>query len=176
MKNSLQSISKTCALRTVVGLLVVCAGATALKAEVWRVTAGGQNGNLGSQALGFLPNELWIHAGDGIQWSFGSDEIHTVTFLGPGQIRPPLYDVSHNFIGCPGVSQDRSTFTGAACVTSARSIVGQTFTVYFSLLCNFKLVCLVHSDITGALHVFVASVPSGQVSTIAGGPSALRAN
>ena len=147
------------ALRIVITALAVSAGATVLKAEIWHVAAGAQNGNLGSQALGFLPNELWIRAGDGIQWAFGSDEIHTVTFLSPGQVRPPLLDASHNFIGCPGVSPDLSSFTGLTCVTSSRLAIGQTFTVYFPTRGNFKLVCLVHADMTGSIHVVDASSP-----------------
>jgi hypothetical protein len=36
------------------------------------------------QALAFLPNEIWIHAGDSITWTFPVSEPHTVTFLTPG--------------------------------------------------------------------------------------------
>ncbi len=159
MKNALETISKAFVFRIVIAALAVGVGTTVLKAEIWRVAAGAQNGNLGSQALGFLPNELWIRAGDAIQWTFGSDEIHTVTFLKPGQVRPRLLDASHNFIGCPGVSSDLSSFTGLNCVTSARSVVGQTFTVHFPMPGNYKLVCLVHPDMTGSIHVVDASLP-----------------
>lgn len=155
MKKLLKGISRTFGLRIVVAMLAVCMGGAVLKAEIWRATAGAEGGNLGSQAFGFLPNELWIHAGDGIQWAFGSSDemIHTVTFLGAGQVRPPLLDAAHNFIGCPGVSPDPSSFTGLNCVTSARSGIGHSFTVYFPVPGNFKLTCLVHADMTGSIHV-----------------------
>ena len=125
----------------------------AVQAAVWQANAGVQNGDLGNQGLAFLPNELWIHAGDSIRWTFASDEIHTVTFLKPGQIRPPLFDMLHVFIGCPGTAPDGSSFDGSGCVTSDRSVVGQSYTVQFPTPGNFKLVCLVHTDMTGVVHV-----------------------
>ena len=62
------------------------------QAKTWQATAGAQSNDLGRQALAFLPNEVWIHAGDEITWTFPTEEIHTVTFLKqdtiPQQIRP----------------------------------------------------------------------------------------
>jgi plastocyanin len=45
-----------------------------------QVVAGAQSADMGKQALAFLPNELWVHAGDSITWTFPADEIHMVTF------------------------------------------------------------------------------------------------
>jgi plastocyanin len=56
----------------------------------WNATVGAQSHDLGRQGLAFLPNEIWIHAGDSITWTVTADEPHTVTFLTDGQIRPPL--------------------------------------------------------------------------------------
>src|ERR1035438_3351283 len=64
---------------------------SAASAAQWMAVAGAQSPDLGSQALAFLPNELWIHAGDSIRWTHASTEIHTVTFLKPGQVRPPNF-------------------------------------------------------------------------------------
>ena len=46
----------------------------------WQATVGAQSESLGRQALAFLPNELWIHTGDNVIWTFDSNEVHTVTF------------------------------------------------------------------------------------------------
>src|SRR5262249_61493100 len=76
---------------------------------------GAQSRDGGKQALAFLPNELWVHAGDSITWTFVTDEKHTVTFLKPGppaQIRPTFQT------GCPGTTPDGSSFDGSACVNS----------------------------------------------------------
>jgi plastocyanin len=55
----------------------------------WEVSVGAESPNRGSQALAFLPNELWVHTGDSILWTFPTHERHTLTFLEPGQTRPP---------------------------------------------------------------------------------------
>ena len=36
---------------------------------------------------------------------------------------------------------------------------GQTFTVMFTTVGNFKLTCLVHEDMTGVVHVLANSAP-----------------
>ena len=118
----------------------------------WFATVGAQNGSKARQALAFLPNEMWIHPGDKITWKFDSDEINTVTFLTPGQTRP--------FFGAlPGFSADPATFDGTSFVSSPPMVTGQTFTVIFPATGNFKLVCLVHEDQTGTIHVLDASAP-----------------
>jgi len=127
--------------------LAVLIPAKAAGAEVWRAVVGAQSSNLGKQALAFLANELWIHVGDSITWTFPTDEIHTVTFLKPGQVRPPFP------VGCPGTTPSGSSFTGASCVNSGTLLGGATYTVTFPTAGNFKLVCLVHVRQTGTVHV-----------------------
>ena len=53
----------------------------------WTATVGAQTDEKGIQALAFLPNEIWIHAGERITWTFHADETHTVTFLRAAQVR-----------------------------------------------------------------------------------------
>src|SRR5262245_51487711 len=72
----------------------------------WQAAVGAQSGDLAKQGIAFLPNEMWIHAGDSITWTFLTDEPHTVSFLKNGQIRPP------DRAGCPGFSSDPATFDG----------------------------------------------------------------
>jgi plastocyanin len=96
MTSQLRRISCHCALLT--ALLVPVSAL----AETWQLLVGAQTGNKAHQALAFLPNEVWIHPGDSITWSFVVDEIHTVTFLTPGQVRPS------RFVGCPGATPDFS--------------------------------------------------------------------
>src|SRR5438309_10750865 len=97
-------------------LLAVAAGGT-LQAKEWQAWVGTQSRDMGSQALAFLPNELWIHANDSIRWTIASTEIHTVTFLIPpppppppgqlGQVRNPLFGPVFGVqVGCPGVTPD----------------------------------------------------------------------
>jgi plastocyanin len=119
----------------------------------WQATVGAQDETKGRQVVAFLPNELWIHAGDSIQWNVKADEIHTISFLTEGQIRPPFA------VGCPGVSFGAAMFDGSTCVSTPPMVSGQSFTVMFPSVGNFKLVCLVHPDMTGVVHVLDTSAP-----------------
>jgi plastocyanin len=119
----------------------------------WQAKVGAQSQDKGHQALAFLPNEIWIHVGDSITWTFAVDEIHTVTFMPVGQVRLPFA------VGCPGFSGPSASFDGTTCITAPPSTVGQTFTVMFSAVGNFKLTCLVHEDMTGVVHVLDTSAP-----------------
>jgi plastocyanin len=140
------------------GLLLVAAVFALISAmpalgTQWNAAVGAASNNNGSQALAFLPNEIWIHAGDSISWTSNTDEIHTVTFLTAGQVRPPFP------VGCPGFSASGAIFDGSTCVTSPPFVSGQSFSVLFPTAGNFKLVCLVHEDMTATIHVLDTSVP-----------------
>src|SRR6516162_10295056 len=107
------------ALFTAAAILMAGAVTARAQGQEWRVTAGAESRNKGSQALAFLPNELWIHAGDSIRWTFPTHERHTLSFLLPGQIRPPAFGpIFGHLVGCPGTTPDGSTFDGLTCVTS----------------------------------------------------------
>ncbi len=138
--------------RWMVALAILVVLPEAARAQ-WHATVGAQSPHKGRQALAFLPNELWIHEGDSIAWKFEAGEIHTVTFLATNpvsQVRPPFP------VGCPPSS---STFDGSTCVSTPPLVNGATFTVTFPVAGNFKLVCLVHPDMTGVVHVLELSQP-----------------
>jgi plastocyanin len=129
-------------------LLLASLIASSLVQAQWQATVGAQSDDKGHQALAFLPNEIWIHTGDSITWTFDADEIHTVTFLKADQVRPFFA------VGCPGFSSSPATFDGSTCVTTPPLVKGQTFTVRFPVAGNFKLVCLVHENMDGRIHVY----------------------
>jgi plastocyanin len=124
-----------------------------LHAAQWQATVGADSNDQGMQALAFLPNEMWIHEGDSIKWTFVTGEIHTVTFIPDGQTRFP------RTVGCPGFTPDPATFTGGTCVTSMSLAKPNSYTVTFTTVGNYKLVCLVHANMTAAIHVLLASAP-----------------
>ena len=150
-------------LAAAVAMANIMTGVTAgtLSAREWQAAAGAQSADLGNVALAFLPNELWINAGDSIRWTFSTEEPHTVSFLEqnqiPNQIRPQAFSVTGAngsvFVGCPGTTPDGSSFDGSSCVSSSPSRTGLTYTVNFPAAGNFKLVCLVHPRMTGTIHV-----------------------
>ena len=135
-------------------IIAVLAVPQALQATQWHATAGAQSKDKGHQALAFLPNEIWIHAGDNIIWTFPVPEPHSVTFLTPAQVRPSFT------VGCPGTTVDGSPFDNSACVNSGRiTTVGTTYTVTFPKPGNYRLVCLIHVNMTGIVHVLNPSEP-----------------
>jgi plastocyanin len=142
------------ALRLVVVLLAVAP----MFGAQWQAKVGADTKNQARQALAFLPNEIWIHEGDSITWTFDVDEIHTVTFLTEGQVRPPFP------VGCPGFAVGSAMFDGSTCISTPPMVTGQTFSVMFPTVGNFKLTCLVHEDMTGVVHVLAnsAKLPHNQ--------------
>lgn len=119
----------------------------------WQAAVGAQNHDKGRQILAFLPNEIWIHTGDSVTWKIETDETHTVTFLVSGEARPPFT------VGCPGATSDDSNFDGSSCVNGGPQVKEQSFTVHFPTAGNFKLVCLVHANMTGVVHVLNPAEP-----------------
>ena len=99
----------------------------------WNAAVGAQSADLGRQGLAFLPNEIWIHAGESITWTVAADEPHTVTFLTDGQTRPPFT------VGCPGFSEGSAIFDGSGCVTSAVLFKGAKLAVAFPVASWFAL-------------------------------------
>ena len=137
------------AMRGCVLSLMILAAPLALRAQ-WLANVGAENPNEARQGNAFLPNEIWIHAGDNITWTFVPvHEIHTVTFLMPGQVRP-------SFGAC--VTPSGSSFDGTSCVSSAPSANGAKYSVTFPTAGNYKMVCLVHANMNGAIHVLPVSM------------------
>ena len=125
--------------------------------QTWNAIVGAQSRDKGVQANAFLPNEVWIYDGDSITWKFATDEVHTVSLLTPGQIRPAFNGPAP---GCPGIpggaTPSPATYNGSACVNSGALLKGPggtTYTVTFPKPGNYKLVCLIHQNMTGVVHV-----------------------
>ncbi|MGH9520530.1 MAG: cupredoxin domain-containing protein, partial [Terriglobales bacterium] len=127
--------------------------------QTWQAAVGAESPDMGLQASAFLPNEIWIHAGDSITWTFRTGEIHTLTFLTPGQIFPPAAPIPAPafVVGCPGFSTSPATYDGSTCVTTPTLVKGATFTVAFPKAGVYKISCLVHNTMTGTVYVVPAS-------------------
>src|SRR5438876_7702233 len=87
-------------------------------ADNWQLQVGAQNGDRAHQALAFLPNEIWIHADDSITWSFPTNEVHTITFLALGQVRPNRFTGCASGLPPDGRTPDFSVFDNNTCVDS----------------------------------------------------------
>jgi plastocyanin len=129
-------------------LLAVLIVPQVLRATEWFATVGAQTTDKGGQALAFLPNEIWIHTGDSITWTWAADDVHTVTFLRDDEKRPPFFAIPPRFL-----VPSPATFDGKKSVSTPLLVEPTTFTVTFSKAGNYKQVCLVHENMTGAVHV-----------------------
>ena len=158
--------------------------------QSWQATVGSQNIDASKQAMAFLPNEMWISQGDSITWKTNAGEGHTVTFLqqmsggasAAGTSRPA--NGTTGATGCAGggqggtaVTASGAAFDGASCLNSGPlcdanlqqspepgKCVGTTYSVTFPAAGNFKLICLIHANMTGTVHVLPtpASLPFSQ--------------
>ena len=125
-----------------------------LAQQNWAATVGGQSADMSRQAAAFLPNEIWIHAGDSVTWTFASADVHSVTFLTVGQVYP--FDFTQ---GCPPITPSGLPFDGSSCVSSPPLVLGQTYQVVFPKAGNYEIVCLVHAQMFGTIHVLDATLP-----------------
>ena len=132
----------------------------AMAASHWSVSVGAQSTDAGVQANGFFNNNITIHAGDTVDWSWYAREIHTVTFgTPPGQL----------FIVDPGVSI--APGAGIAAVGNGTSYTGgfassgvfgvnspsNTFSLTFPKEGTYAYVCLLHEGMNGTVNVISAN-------------------
>ena len=127
----------------------------------WRAAIGASSSNEAVQANAFLPAELWVDAGDTIDWTLASGEFHTLTFLA-GQPPPPFV------IGTPTgpdvnpvavLPAGGSVFNGSTFTNSGLLVQGQQYSLGFSTPGTYSYVCLIHSDMSGVVHVQPAGAP-----------------
>jgi plastocyanin len=157
------------------------AGPQPAKAQrTWYASVGAETRDKAGQADAFLPNEVWINAGDSIQWNWQpKNEPHTVTLLAPAETRPtPPPPIGPPFgppVGppfffgkeCPSPNPyngGAATYDGSACVSSSVLTGGaapSTFTVTFPNPGNYKFICLIHTNMNGTVHVLskVSALP-----------------
>jgi plastocyanin len=154
--------------------------------QTWNLKVGAESRNQADQADAFLPNEIWIYAGDSIEWTWQpKNEPHTLTFLTAGQTRPtppppigppsgppvgpPFYFGNPGpgpFTECPSPNPyngGTATYDGSACVSTGALNGGtapSTFTVTFPNPGNYKFVCLIHTNMNGTVHVLSADSTS----------------
>ena len=142
------------ALRILVAAAAVASGAKAGTTYVANV--GAETPDKGVQADAFLPNEVWLLEGDSIQFNFvPRNEPHTVTFLKPGQVRPSAPPPAGPPFVVQGVNCTAGpNYDGSTCVSTQTGLTAPAaFTVTFSKKGNYEMVCLIHTDMTGTIHV-----------------------
>lgn len=137
------------------------------KAVTYDAKVGAEPPDQSVQADAFFPNELWILEGDSIRWTFvPKNEPHTVTLLAqpPGaaeQVRPMAPPPAGPPFA-PGFcdASVATAYDGSKCTSTAAGLAApSTFTVTFPVAGNYKLVCLIHTDMNGTVHV-LTNIPA----------------
>jgi plastocyanin len=137
---------------------------------------------------GFYRRRVTIHVGDSVRWVFSKRVVHTVTFLAPGQQRPPLetpdaanpYTGFNDSTGTPfwfngqpsllippdhafpqgGPSTDGTTYHNSGLSAPAFA----PYQLTFNKVGSFRYLCLVHPGMNGRVKVLPknASIPSAR--------------
>ncbi len=153
-------------------------------ANTWNVQVGAQSTNGQFQGMGFFPRQVYINAGDTVNWQSNSIEIHTVTFPpdvaaggtgGPpglttelGKTPPlnpadPLEMTAQAPTGSNGVYDGKNYFNSGVMATSPGTFHAvQDFKLTFPTAGTYTYLCLVHGA-TEVDQVIVA--PKGTAYT-----------
>ena len=145
--------------------------------QLWLVNVGAQSSDEGRQTNFFYSREITVDVGDQVRWTQNADELHTVTFLAPGQTRNdvPLFTFTSDFSNIvPNLTAlapqgDPTKFDGTALTSSgAFPVPGappgppHQYTVTFTKAGDYDYVCLVHATMSGTIHVRASGTPYPQ--------------
>ena len=142
---------------------------------------------------GFYRRQVTIHTGDSVRWVFSRRVVHTVTFLAPGQKRPPLevpdpanpYSGFNDAAGAPfwfngqpsllippdhALPQGGSSTDGTKYENSGLSAPAfHPYKLKFTKAGTFRYICLVHPGMVGSVKVLPKgrAVPSAKADAAA---------
>lgn len=103
----------------------------------------------------FLPSTVTIHAGDAVEWTQNDlHEVHTVTFLKPGQ-KAPAYPSATTDTPAGG-----SVVNGPGFYNSGLMEPGQTYTLTFTKPGVYHYVCAIHDEAPMSMTGTVIVLPS----------------
>jgi len=154
----------------IVSMLMAVAGGVLAQptatGPVLRVQAGDGQGTVAVNE--FLPDKLRVVEGTMVTWTIGSDEPHTISFLGgrtpPALVvpqpedpagRPPMLNPEVFFPVPP-----TGPYTGTGYINSGFIDKGEQFSVTFGASGVYPFLCLVHPQMRGELEV----VPVGSTN------------
>ncbi len=125
------------------------------KPHTWHALVGVETKNHATQGMAFLPQTLWINTGDTVVWTAKSADIHTVTFLKPGQTLPP-FDPNDPMDVLPQGSHvyDGKSYYNSGLVADFPGLPGGNgYSLSFGVVGDFVYYCLVHPSMIAVIHV-----------------------
>lgn len=131
--------------------------------RTWSAAVGVENKDRAIQGMAFLPGVLWVNVGDSIVWTSHTGEIHTVTFVPPGQQPPPFNETDPQQINKVGgnVYDGKHYFNSGILSNVANSgfQASKSYRLTFGVTGDFIYYCLVHPTMIGIVHVRPAGTP-----------------
>lgn len=160
-------------LASLVGVLALAslaapAGMAAASAQTmprtWTVQVGEESANRAIQGMAFLPQNVFIHPGDTVDWVANSAEIHTVTFLADQTVTtPPAFDPADPNMLFPvgGSAYQGGMYLNSGLLANIQPggfPYRTSYRLSFPATGNFTYFCLVHGEMMkGVVHVIPAS-------------------
>jgi plastocyanin len=131
--------------------------------RTWHAQVGAESDGMAIQGMAFLPEDLWINVGDTVVWTSMAAEIHTVTFLAPGQTLPP-FDPTNPQQALPqgGPTFDGTSYHNSGLMANMKGMPtpgGTHSSLTFIAVGNFTYHCLVHPGMSAIVHVRPAGTP-----------------
>jgi plastocyanin len=124
----------------------------------WTVQVGSETPNQAIQGMAFLPTDVYVNAGDTVNWVANSAEIHTVTFLATGQPLLPFNPFSPaDLFRQGGTVYDGASYYNSGVMTNVSDSgfpAVSDYSLSFPSAGNFTYYCLVHGEMMkGTVHV-----------------------
>lgn len=143
-----------------IGTTTVAAHQSA-RPRIWQAITGIQSKDQAIQGMAQLPGRLWVNVGDTVVWTAKGGDIHTVTFLKPGQ-QPPPFNQNDPLQVLPqgGHVYDGKSYYNSGLISAMPGLPGgQKYTLTFAVTGDFTYYCLVHPGMKGIIHVRTAGTP-----------------
>lgn len=123
--------------------------------HTWHAQVGVASSDQAIQGRTFLPGVLWINKGDTVVWTVNAGEIHTITFLEPGQKEPPFNASDAKQTQKQGGSDyDGKSYFNSGLLSSVPALhMATKYSLTFNVTGNFTYYCLVHTPMIGLIHV-----------------------
>ncbi len=127
--------------------------------HTWYLWVGDESADHAIQGAMFLPRQVWIDAGDTIVWTSYSADIHTVTFLQPGQGRPQFNPSDPKQASMYGDhNYDGRSYHNSGLLSTGMGMA-HSYSLRFTTPGAFYYLCLVHTLMYGTVYVRPAGTP-----------------
>ncbi len=132
--------------------------------RTWTVQVGSESSDQAIQGMAFLPENVYVNAGDKVTWKANSAEIHTVTFLADGQslesTQPFNPTDPQGILKQGGGDYDGHSYYNSGVMSNVSNsgfTEAKKYTLKFPDAGEFTYYCLVHGmAMKGTVHVRAA--------------------